>query len=66
MISGSDPETGTVNAIYDGTCIKTETNWCKCAADDVRQPLIIDGDSVRILEKEFSEEEIQRLKTLNA
>ena len=61
--SASDPVTIALNASEGLACVQSEPHWCLCEGDDIRQPLIIDGESVRVLEKEFSVDEIERLKT---
>ena len=46
-------------------CVKTTQHKCQCPNGD-EIDVIIDGYSVKIGEKVFSGEEIQRLKTLNS
>ena len=41
-----------------GTCCPTKLHFCMCEGDDFQQPIIIEGDSVSVLEKQFSDEEI--------
>merc|ERR1712151_39094 len=45
-------------------CVKSRNNHCMC--DGVEMPVLIDGDSVRLADKTFTETEIGHLKALNA
>ena len=43
-------------------CVRSGEHACMCG--DIEHPLIIDGESVRVGPKQFSEREIAQLKTL--